>query len=237
MIAPLVSLVSVLLIGCGGGGSGGTGGTGGTGGNPPSTYTSLVANVPAATYTADNAAIYSQLNIVRGSANSGLLSQNTNLDAAAAHHADFLVNNSLVSNLTYLTTSFNGILGGHYESSTYDNVSLTGFIGATPAARATYAGYSGSVTEEVSFGAASGADCIASLLNSVYHLADLLSPVEQVGVAFNAGNVSGNTGGSACVIELGMPTTTLGQLAATGATAVYPANNQTGVPTTYFTAS
>ena len=60
-----------------------------------------------------------------------------------------------------------------------------------------------------------------------------MQSVEQVGISFNPGNGSG----SACVIELGTPSTSGGQFPATSATTVYPANGQTGVPITYLTAS
>jgi uncharacterized protein YkwD len=234
------AILTLSLAACGGGGGGssnGSGSGGGGGGTTPGgttiSYSALVTSVAAANYAGDNAAVFSELNAARLASNSGLLAQNADLDSAAANHASFMVTNNLVSNFTYLGTNFSGTLGGHYETASYNSASLSGFTGATPALRASYAGYKGSVMEEASYGAGSGADCAASFLNSVYHLIDAMSPAEQIGIAFNPGTGSG----SACVIELGTPTSSLGQLAATSGKTTYPANGQINIPTTYLSGS
>ena len=193
----------------------------------------MITTVPTPTYTADNAVIYSQISTTRNASNSGLLAQSSALDTAAANHAGFLVTNNLANNYTYLGSSFGGTQGGHYETTSYNSVSLSGFTGATPGARAGFAGYTGTVIEEVSFGAASGAACLDSLLNSVYHLIQIMSSATQIGLSFNPGNSIDTV----CVIELGTPSTTAGQLPATSATTVYPFNGQTNVATAYATAS
>jgi hypothetical protein len=157
------------------------------------------------------------------------------LDSAAEKHAQFLVdnhaefqiNNVTVPDAEYLTHSFGGILGGHYEYTTAAHP--TNYRGASPQARATAAGYSGSVYELMTFGAPSGADCIASLENSVYHLIALVSPFTDLGIGYNAGAA----GGPVCVIELGVKSTTLGQLPDAGPV-FYPYAGQTGVLPTFY---
>lgn len=222
-LAPTVLLLAVLAS-CGGGGGGGSGGSGGS--TSVVTYQNLVTSAPAVTYTSDNLLVSDQITLIRQDTGSGLLAQNTSLDNAASNHAAFLVNNNLLSQPGYLTSSQpGGILGGHYEDST-----LAGFTGASPQARATAAGYSGTVTELMTFGAASGTDCLASLDDSMYHLIDLVSPFIDLGISFNAGNGSG----SACAIELGAGSTTLGQLPAAGNAVAYPVVGQSGVPPTFY---
>ena len=217
-VAPI--FLTAALVSCGGSSGGGSNNS-----VPAVTFHSIVTSVPTATYTADNLAISNQIASIRqGAAGTGLLAQNTALDTAAGKHAAFLVDNGLVSNAAYLTaTQTGGILGGHYEDSTA--AVKTNYTGASPLARATAAGYGGSVVELVTFGAASGTDCIASIENSVYHLIALVSPFVDMGIGFNAG-----TSGSACAIELGVKSTTLGQLPA--AAVSYP-DGQTVPPTFY----
>jgi hypothetical protein len=223
-LAPSI-LLAAALVSCGGGGGGSSGSGGGSGGTPAPTYQSIVTSVPAATYTStDNTAISNQITSIRQGIGAGLLPQNTPLDKAANNHANFLVNNNLV-NAAYLTSSYGGILGGHYENST-----LPGYTGTSPQARATAAGYAGTVTELMTFGAASGTDCMASLDDSVYHLIDLISPFIDLGIEFNAGNVSG----SVCAIELGVGSTTLGQLPAAGSLVFYPDAGQVNIPPTFY---
>jgi uncharacterized protein YkwD len=222
-LVPAIALTAT-LTGCGGGGGGGAGTGGNTGGGSTPSYQAPVASVPAPTYTAaDSLAAASGVNAARSGSGAGLLAQNAALDTAATSHASFLVDNNLLTS-AYLTVKHGSITGGHYEDTT-----LAGSTGADPQTRATAAGYSGTVTELLSFGAASGADCIASISNSVYHLIDLLSSTMDIGLDFNAGNGSG----SVCVIELGTPGTTLGQLPTT-APVVYPGDNLTGVPPIYY---
>jgi uncharacterized protein YkwD len=217
-LLPVIALTATLTA-CGGGGSGG-----GTGGTTGPSYQAPVTSVPAPTYTGtDSPAISTQITTLRQDAGAGLLAQSAALDTAATSHASFLVDNNLLTS-AYLNVTHGGIMGGHYEDAT-----LPGSTGADPQTRATAAGYSGTVTELLSFGAASGADCIASISNSVYHLIDLLSSNMDIGLDFNAGN--GN--GTVCVIELGTASTTLGQLPTT-APVIYPGDTQTGIPPTFY---
>jgi uncharacterized protein YkwD len=190
-------------------------------------YGNLISTVPTATYTTDNLTIYSQINTIRQNAGVGLLFQNSYLDTAAASHASYLITNNLLNN-TYLNTSYSGTLGAHYETAT----ATTGFTGGTPLTRATAAGYvSSNVSELLSVGAASGAACIASIEDSVYHLIDLLLPYVNVGVSFDAGTGSG----AVCGIELGISTGS-GQYPAAGNIGFYPGNGQMGVPPSYYLA-
>lgn len=199
-----------LLAACGGGG----GGSSGSSVSPP-------------TYTGDNLAVFTQLNAVRQSAGAGTTAQNAALDTAAASHASYLVNNSLVTNAAYLNSVVGGILGGHYEDTSIPGY-VGGFTGCTPQARATAAGYSGTVNELLSFGATTAADCTASIENSVYHLVQLIAPFTEIGLSFNAGSGSGPV----CAIELGVGSTA--QLPAIGSWVSYPANGQINVAPAFY---
>ena len=187
----------------------------------------LLSTVPAPSYTqTEQLAIYNQLSTLRANSGAGLLVQNAALDQAAASHAAYLVSNNLADNGTYLhTAQTGGVLGGHYES-----VANTGFTGAGPQDRATAAGYTGSVNEIESFGAASGQACFASLENSVYHLINLISPSVDLGLTFNAGT----SGAGLCTLVLGLPTGNTGQYAPAGSYAVYPYDGQTGVAPKFY---
>lgn len=223
-----LTLMAVALSACGGGGSSATTTTVAV--IPTvATYSTLVTSVATPSYAStDNATISTLLSGVRIGSSAGLVAQSSALDVAAQNHANFLVNNSLVSDVTYLLTLFNGVLGGHYE-----DASKSAYTGATPQARTTAAGYGGTVSELLSFGSASASDCMAAQENSVYHLAQLISPIVDVGIAFNAGNDSGTM----CVIELGLSKLTLGQLPADGSLVSYPYSTQSGVPPTFYNQS
>jgi uncharacterized protein YkwD len=231
IFTPAILLAAVLAAcGSGGGGGGGGGSNGNNGGDPVLTYQGLVTSVQAASYAsaAESLAISSQVAAIRQGTGDGLLAQNTSLDTAASKHAAFLDDNNLVSDGTYLTSLHGGILGGHYEDS--NAASAVNFTGASPQARATKAGYTGTVTELMVFDAANGTACLASLENSVYHLIALVSPFIDLGIGFNAGI---HHGFSVCAIEMGVKSTTLGQLPATSPV-FYPYNNQTAVPPTFY---
>jgi len=219
-LAPTV-LLAATLASCGGGGGSTTGSS--------LTYQGIVTNIPTPplTYTAEEVNVLNQLTLIRPGA--GYLTPNTALDTAASNHVTYLISNSLLDASTfpgYLTTTYNGTLGGHYESTVLPNSSnSTGFYGATPQARATTAGYVGTVAEVITFGATDGANCVDLLGDSVYHVIGLISPFIDLGISFDAGG-GGNS--SACAIEIGVASNTLGQLPAT-APVVYPYNGQTGV--------
>jgi hypothetical protein len=219
-LAALFGIIAVALSACGGGG-------GSSGNSNGPTYQNAATTVTLPSYTvADSQTIATALSAIRGGSGAGLLVQNSALDQAAGAHSSYLITNNKVADVTYLTSlvSGTGILGAHYEAA-----AGTGFTGAAPQDRAAVAGFSGSVTELISFGAASGAACITSQQNSVYHLLDLLSAATDLGLSFNAGNGSD----SVCTLILGTPGDTLGQLPASGLV-TYPYDAQMAVPPTYY---
>lgn len=220
-------LLAAVLAACGGGG-------GDSNSEPPLTYQSLVTTVPAVDYasavsSADVLAMASQVAAIRQGAGAGLLAQNTHLDTAAGKHAAYLVDNDGQVSGVYLTSSHNGIMGGHYEDSNAATYSQTYYSGASPQARATAAGYAGTVTELMVFGTASGAECLASLENSVYHSIALVSPFIDLGIGFDPGAAGVPP---VCAIEMGVSSTTLGQLPDTAPVA-YPYAGQTDVLPTF----
>jgi hypothetical protein len=161
------------------------------------------------------------ISAIRGIANVGQVKQQSSLDLAAKRHADYLVNNGLTSNGSYLyVEQANGQWGGHYESMVNQ-----GFTGATPQIRANTAGYAGTVNELAVFGAKSVADCVDAIENSAYHLVQLISPYVDMGLSFN----SGQGGESACMVLLGVADNSAGQFPPADFFIVYPARGQTNV--------
>lgn len=225
-LLPIVMLAFILPA-CGGGGSSASSSVAPA--TPALSYSVIVTSVPAPAYgLADDSTLSSLMSTIRLGSGAGLLAQASALDVAAKNHADYLVNNNLVANGAYLDAMHDGIRGGHYEDS-----AKAGYTGASPQARATASGYAGTVTELISFGSLSAADCLSSLENSVYHLAQIISPFVDLGIALN----SGNGGGLVCALELGVSAKTLGQLPAAGSVVVYPYAGQTGVETSFYNQS
>ena len=209
-------LLAATLASCGGGDSSSTVA-------PSPGYQGVVTNPPAVTYLGNNLQVSNAVTAIRQGAGPGLLIQNTALDTAGGNHAGFLVNNNLLQPGYLNVVQAGGILGGHYENS-----ALGGFTGISPQARATAAGYGGTVSEIMTFGALTGTACVDSLGNSVYHLIELISPFIDVGISFNPGI----GGGSVCAILLGVRSDTLGQLPTSPV--LYPYDLQTGVPPNYY---
>ena len=234
-------VATVLLAGCGGGGGGSSpasssssgGGTTSTCSNGATNYPTCtpptssagwepaVTSVPAATYTGDALSIYSGLNQARSSVGAGLFAQNTDLDTAAANHLKYLLAN----------VSSGSTLNFHSETS-----GNADFTGTTPLARATVAGYAGTEVSEdgcaySSTNAVSGAQCVSSLLDTVYHRLSLLNIYVDVGIAFGTDG-NGNTVG---VIDIGIPPTLSGTWAGQlpAAPVIYPYAGQTGVRTSF----
>lgn len=191
---------------------------------------SIISNIPPPSDSSqDNLALFTQLNSIRQASGAGMVVQSPDLDTAASNHANYLVNNNLVTDVTYLNSTVDGILGGHYEDS-----GTPGYTGSTPQARATTAGYelgtTGTVSELLSFGAASGTACGASIEDSVYHLVQLISPFVEMGLSFNGGSGSGPV----CDIELGISSSESGQLPASGNWVSYPSDGQTNVAPKFY---
>ena len=220
-----IAAMTVMLSACGGGGSDAVAPP-----VPPSpavpTYSAIATNVTPPVYaSAENAAVSSSISAIRQGTGAGLLRQNAALDLSAKNHAAFLVNNQLVADGAYLDGWHEGVLGGHYE-----DPAKVGYTGKTAQARATAAGYAGSATEIISFGAASAGACVAALENSVYHLTSIISPFVDMGIAFDAGTGSG----SACVIVFGTASTTLGQLPAAGSVVASPYDGKENVAPIFY---
>lgn len=182
--------------------------------------------VPASRYAVTNLDhVFTLLNRWRRLGGFGLLAQNSALDQSSSRHAAYLVRNQLLTDLNYLSTRVDGLLGAHRE-----DPAKPGFTGKTPTDRAVAAGYAGTAGELTSIGVANGIDCAASFENSVYHLIDLVAPALDVGIAFDPGDGKG----SLCVLTLGVPSASLGQLPPAGQVAVYPHPLQIGVQPTFF---
>lgn len=220
----LSTMIMLSLQACGGGGSSTTATA--TSIATPAVYSGIVTSVPSPIYSLPSDTTVSLLlTAIRLGSNAGLLAQASTLDTAAKNHTDFLVNNKLVNNGAYLDAIYSGIRGGHYEDPT-----LPGYTGQTPQARASTAGYTGSVAEVISFGSSSAANCLSTMEDSVYHLGQIVSPFVDVGIAVNTGN--GN--GLVCVLELGVSNQSLGQLPAAGSILIYPYDQQTQVEPTFY---
>ncbi|MBN3761075.1 CAP domain-containing protein [Burkholderia sp. Ac-20365] len=233
-IAAVVAL-SAALAACGGGGGGG--GAPATPATPsqPASAGNLQTTVPAATYTSGTmqAETFKQLNAFRSAMGVGLVAQNTTLDTSAQPHAFYLNTNIGTGALSGLT---------HNESS-----SLANYYGDTPLSRAQKAGISVTdwIAEDVAGGipqtdaTAYAKDCLSRLLDTVYHLQDMTSSVEQVGIGFTQN--SGTYVDYTCVFDfaevsnvVGAPQANAvyiygGQQMATDAVAVAPLPNATGV--------
>lgn len=203
----LVSLIN--FSACGGGGS--------------STTETGLANPSYSDPAVQN--MFETTNAIRTMAGGGKFLQNLSLDRAAKQHAEYLINNKLTGDGSYLySLQENGQWGGHYQSGT-----KPGFSGATPQARASAAGYVGEVSEMAVFGAKSAADCIASIENSTYHLIQLMSPYVDIGMYFSSSNLTE----SACVMLVGLSKNSTGSFTIADQYVKYPSDNQANVSTTF----
>lgn len=171
----------------------------------------LVTTSPASTYSGDALAMYQSVNAARLAAGAGALTQNAKLDVAAAAHLNYIKLN--------------------YPGTTHSEVSgQPGFTGIWPGSRAMAAGYTGFVSEGISY--ASGAtptECTDRLLNSVYHQGDLLHSYRDLGLAY--GPVAAGIYG--CVLNLGIKQGDYEQLQDSGVVKAFPFAGQTGVATTF----
>ena len=187
---------------------------------PPLTAgSSTVTNTPVSYKTGTPLlATYTATNSDRSSMGVGFLLESPALDAAAQAHAQYLAAQ------TPQIESHNETQGA------------PSFYAITPYARAMKAGFSPSTAWiDESIGDAS--NCAGQLMDTVYHLQELTSNAQQVGI--------GSVPGWACVIDVatvtgsanlvqptngaGVPTTGGQQLPA-GVLGVYPYNGQSSVP-------
>jgi uncharacterized protein YkwD len=178
-ICPVLS-----LVGCGGGGSSAATNAGAPSINTqPSisadaaAVTAVVTAVPAPTYPAgsNERLAFERLNRNRSTCGFGLLAQNAQLDAAAAAHVNYVIENQTVT---------------HYETA-----GTPGFTGTSPKARAAAAGYIGSVGEELAAGLVMPSlfprgDVVTEMLMDVpYHAVVALEGLRDVGIASGAGAI------------------------------------------------
>jgi uncharacterized protein YkwD len=237
-----VIAMTAFLAACGGGGGGGGNSTGAAapGGAstpvvPPAGATTPQTSVPAPTYgtTTMQQATFTQLNAYRLAMGVGQLSQDPLLDTSAQAHALYLDSNLANGSLTALS---------HNETSSFAN-----YYGDTPLSRAQKAG--APVTEWISEVIAAGqpqssstayaSDCLRQYINTVYHLQDLTSTQQTMGIGFQQS--SGSYPNYSCVIDFGetagvsgTPMTnglnlSGGQQLPVGTAATSPLNNETGV--------
>jgi uncharacterized protein YkwD len=178
----------------------------------------LQASVAAASYSGPLAsrqlAAFNELNAVRLGAGAGLLAQSTMLDTSATKHTAYLTANG-----------FNTTLSAHDESE-----AGIGFYGADPFARMKNAGYNYSYATEVigDIGSTSSTnDCVADLLDTVYHAASMLSRVTEVGVGFGG---AGSAAAGMCTIDMASALAGGGsakQIPPSGAIVAYPYGGST----------
>jgi hypothetical protein len=206
--------------GSGGSGAGSSGGSAGAGEGPaaaadvPSAGT-LQLVVDTANYPGGSTegATWRDLNTARQVAGAGWLAQSTALDTAAAAHA------------TYLTSNID--VTGHAE-----DPGKTGYYAATPADRASKAGFAASFTAEAISNYRPqvnllGLDCPGDLLNSVYNAVALLGPATHVGLH---GWASTTSGAKFCLALVAAPSNRPeGQVVPAGKMVAYPYDGQTGV--------
>jgi uncharacterized protein YkwD len=233
---PTTSLLGVIcstlaLAACSGGGGDG----GGTSTTPPPPVVrenyAQVTYSPTTTYasSSNEAAAYLLLNTVRLGASAGALTQDAQLDTAAAKHLAYLKAND-----PYV---------GDNESP-----DKTGYTGATVADRAKLAGYLATEVLEMT-GSVSGVnvtakECVQSLLDAPYAANVLLRPWRDIGLAVaqvhTPASVQPPAAGAsapaadvpklACVLVLGVKQSRSGQLPDTGQLKTYPYGNQSDVP-------
>lgn len=230
----------LILAACGGGGGGDTkpttgGNGGGSGGttNPPAVIPgTLVDSVAPATYATNSVdgAAYALLNDVRSKAGFGLLAQNAQLDAAAKNHLAYLFANNVYGSASFYDVDpTTGQLVAHSETA----AGTTGFTGALPTDRITYAGYTAADnTETIAYTAPTefAGACVDSLLTTVYHRSALLRGYTDVGVAYQGTAATANAAaGGLCQVTMAAKTTR--QHMASDKFAVYPYADQKDVST------
>jgi hypothetical protein len=95
--------------------------------------------------------IFKALNDVRGPMRVGLLQHRPNLDLAAGYHNSFLFKSALYKNAADSKSTFDGIPGLHFHDQ-----ALFGSTKQSPAQRAIYAQYTGTIAENGTVNSAAG---------------------------------------------------------------------------------
>lgn len=209
---PYAILLSLVISGCGGGGSSTPAANVSQSSPTQVVPNSLVSAVAPATYTNDQAAAYNRLNAERSLCGFGLLAQNSNLDQSAAAHSLYEITNNSGE-------AHNETPGRPY------------FTGATPQARATAAGYSGTASEGMWIGD-SGDDAMRGMISGPYHGLGMLNIFRDVGISYRLwtfaipnGTASTNT----LVVNLGYQNGAGPQQLGSEDVATYPCQGVTGV--------
>ncbi len=187
-----------------------------------STNSSLVTSVPAPTYPAgsEELAAFNLLNAERGRCGFGLVAQNAAIDKAAKAHADYQAIN--------------------YYFDHFENKTLAGFTGVSPADRMLAAGY-------LNAGAANSADdtvrilnqtdktnlgviSVRNLLNAPYHMDGMLMNARDIGISMRSTlDVSKSVYPSVYAQFDNATTITAGpQLQASSVVSTYPCDGTTG---------
>lgn len=218
---------SLVLAACGGGGGGGSNSAApaSSASSVPSTTSGAVSvqtSVPTPTYGTGTmqASAFSTLNAYRLAMGVGEVAQDPILDTSAQAHALYLDSNLANGNLTALS---------HDEVSTFAN-----YYSATPLSRAQLAGAPATewIDEDIANGypqtsaAAYGSNCINIYLDTVYHLQNVTSNQQTLGIGFQ--QTSGSYPNYSCVLDFGE---TAGVSGSPQANSVYTAGGQQ-MPTT-----
>jgi hypothetical protein len=127
------------------------------------------------------------LNAVRTAAGTSALERSATLSVSASRHAAYLSDNGLRSAPSI-----------HAEAT-----GLPAFSGVDPFVRMRVAGYRYTYATEAVGDVGSAAldtDCIAHLMDTIYHATLLLSRVTEGGLAYGSGDAAGT-----CVVDLGAP--------------------------------
>ena len=197
----LSAIFAAALAACGGGGGGDT--------TPlkvtpaPVSLSTIVTSVPAATYAAgsDERAAYDLLNAERQKCGFGLLAQSTKLDAAAAAHSNYQIQNNT---------------SGHPETQ-----GISGFTGVNSRARAIFQGYEGNrVGEDIAF-ELSGLESMRVLFSGPYHLTGLVDSALEVGISFKSSSLKQFVQ-NALTVDYGTPGSKSDQVPVAGSVLTYP---------------
>ncbi|MEM5370957.1 CAP domain-containing protein [Paraburkholderia azotifigens] len=223
-----ISFATVLALSACGGGGGGSSGQQTSAAAPATNSGSLQTSVATPTYASSSmqATTFAQINSYRQSMGVGLLAQDAALDTAANAHALYLATNVGNGSIPALT---------HTEVS-----SNAAYYGDTPLSRAQKAGVASteSVGEDVaawlltsaSTPSVDAANCLPSLLDSVYHLVGATDTFQTIGIGLGSADGSHLVAGgimNACTLDFGR--TASGQQMPTTAIAHVPLSNETNV--------
>ena len=211
-----------LLAACGGGGSSSSASAPSAASSAVASNVAPVTSIPAPTYAATSmqASAIATLNAYRLAMGVGEVAQDPILDTSAQAHAQYLDSN--LANRSLTAVSYN-------EVSTFAN-----YYDDTPLSRAQRAGVPATewIDEDVGTGAPQtteavyGSNCVNAYLDTVYHLQNVTSNQQTIGIGFQPN--SGSYPNYSCVLDFGE---TAGVSGAPQANALYQLGGQQ-MPTT-----